>query len=199
MAMTLIGLDGEMSDSELGSGAVLVQIGVAFSADERFCSLIGWEEGSYFASDKGMGAHGISPVAIAAAPRAEQVDEALEAFLINGLAKRGSGVDAKRLVPVGFNVGGFDLPFVAAYLPRSYALLSRRVVDLNAFLMAYDAKKVQYQGASPKWSGWKRMAVAYAAEQIAAAGILVNRHDAGYDALEALYVLEFLSDVAVGN
>ena len=197
MAMTLIGLDGEMSDSELDKGAVLVQIGVAFSDSERFCSLIGWEEGSYFASDKGMGAHGIAAADIAAGPRAVEVDEALEAFLVAGLAKRGYGVDAKRLVPVGFNVGGFDLPFVASYLPRSYALLSRRVVDLNAFLMTFDAKKLEYQGATPKWSGWKRMAVAYAAEKIKAAGIEETRHDAGYDALEALYVLEFLSDVAL--
>jgi len=196
MAMVLLGLDGEMSDSELSEGAVLVQIGVAFSVSERFSSLVGWPEGSYFASEKGMGAHGIAASEIARAPRSDEVDDALVAFLTEGLARRGLGTDAKRLVPVGFNVGGFDLPFVAAYLPRSYAMLSRRVVDLNAFLMSYDAQKKVYEGASPKWSGWKRMAVSYAAKNIEEVGIAVTRHDAGYDALEALYALEFLTTVA---
>jgi hypothetical protein len=189
--IVLLGLDGEMSCSELAQGAVLVQIGVALSATERFSSLLGYEEGSYFSTEKGMAAHGIDP-----APPPEVVDVQLRAWLEDALTRRGLGLDAKRLVPVGFNVGGFDLPFVARYLPRSYELLSRRVVDLNAFLMAYDAAGRTYQGSSPKWSGWKRLAVAYAAEQIAAQGIEVSHHDAGYDALEALYVLEFLEAAA---
>ena len=44
MTKRLIGLDGEMSDSELADGAVLVQIGVAFDATERFSAIVGWPE-----------------------------------------------------------------------------------------------------------------------------------------------------------
>jgi hypothetical protein len=192
MGIVLLGLDGEMSDSELSKGAVLVQIGAAFSLEERFCSVIGWDEGTYYATDKGMSAHGISPATIASAPRADVVDASLCDWLVAGLARRNLGVDAKRLVPVGFNVGGFDLPFVAAYLPRSYALLSRRVVDLNAFLMAYDAQGRPYEGSTPKWSGWKRLGQADAERRLREAGVTEQRHDAGYDASEALCVLDFL-------
>lgn len=181
-----------MSGSELADGDVLVQIGAAFSATERFCSLLGYEEGTYHYSDKGMAAHGISAQQIAQAPRPSEVDAVFEAWLIAGLANRGYGTDAKRLVSVGFNVGGFDLPFVEKFLPRSYALLSRRVVDLNAFLMAYGASGRDFETSSPKWSGWKRLAVQYAAQEITKQSLDVARHDAGYDALEALYALEFL-------
>lgn len=41
MTKRLIGLDGEMSDSELADGAVLIQIGAAFDATERFSALLG--------------------------------------------------------------------------------------------------------------------------------------------------------------
>ena len=192
MGILLLGLDGEMSDSELSKGAVLVQIGAAFSLEERFSRVIGWAEGTYFETEKGMAAHGISRATIAAAPPADVIDDEFVAWLSAGLARRGLGTDAKRLVPVGFNVGGFDLPFVEAYLPRSYALLSRRVVDLNAFLMAYDAQGRAYEGSVPKWSGWKRLCVADAERRLREYGVTEARHDAGYDAVEAICALDFL-------
>jgi len=194
MSLILLGLDGEMSCSELSQGAVLVQIGLALSPTERFSSLLGFEEGSYFATEKGMAAHGISPAAIAAAPRPAEVDAQAAAWLIDRLAARGLGTDAKRLVPVGFNVGAFDLPFVAAYLPSTYELLSRRVIDLNAFCLSYGASGRAVGGSVPKWSGWKRLAISYAEAKATELGIEVARHDAGYDALEALFALEFLND-----
>jgi hypothetical protein len=40
MTKRLIGLDGEMSDSELADGAVLIQIGAAFDATERFSAIL---------------------------------------------------------------------------------------------------------------------------------------------------------------
>ena len=181
-----------MSGSEVGSGDVLVQIGVAFSVTERYCSLIGWPEGTYHSTVAGMAAHGIPPSTIAAARPAAVVDAELSAWLVAALAARGMGTDAKRLVPVGFNVGAFDLPFVQAALPRTYGLLSRRVVDLNAFCLAYGDTGRLLAGTAPKWSGWKRLAQAHAEQQIRAAGITEPRHDAGYDALEAILALEFL-------
>ena len=43
----LIGLDGEMSDSELDKGAVLIQIGVCDDYGNTFESLIGHDAGWY--------------------------------------------------------------------------------------------------------------------------------------------------------
>ncbi len=42
MTKRLNGLDGEMGDSALADGAVLVQIGVAFYASERISAILGW-------------------------------------------------------------------------------------------------------------------------------------------------------------
>jgi hypothetical protein len=130
MTKRLIGLDGEMSDSELADGAVLIQIGVAFDATERFSALLGWPDGSYFKTDRAMAVHGIDPVAIAEADPPAEVDAQLEAWLL----ARGADSEKRALVPVGYNVGAFDLPFVAAYLPRTSQLLSRRPTAAALFL-----------------------------------------------------------------
>jgi hypothetical protein len=190
--IVLLGLDGEMSGSEIADGHVLVQIGAAFSATDMFRSLLGYPIGSYPFSEKGMAAHGIAPEEIAQAPSPPEVDAALTQYLLSGLIARGQEANAKRLIPVGFNVGAFDLPFVAKFLPNAYALLSRRVIDLNAFCLGYGAASKEYKGSIPKWSGWKRLAVDVAAKNLAAAGITLSPHDAGYDAAEALEVLNFL-------
>lgn len=67
MTKRLVRLDGEMSDSELKDGAVLIQIGMNFDPTERFSALLGWPEDTYFKSDQAMAVHGIDPAAIAAA------------------------------------------------------------------------------------------------------------------------------------
>jgi hypothetical protein len=183
MTKRLIGLDGEMSDSELADGAVLIQIGVAFDATERFSALLGW-------TDRAMAVHGIDPLAIAAADPPAEVDAQLEQWLL----ARGADSDKRALVPVGYNVGAFDLPFVAAYLQRTSQLLSRRVVDLNAFCLAYEGR-VPYEGSLPTFSGWKRLAQRYATKKLAAVGLEENLHDAGYDAVSAILQVEFFTSL----
>jgi hypothetical protein len=192
MTKRLIGLDGEMSDSELADGAVLVQIGVAFDATERFSALLGWPEGSYFKTDRAMAVHGIDPATIAAADPPPEVDAQLEQWLL----ARGGASDKRALVPVGYNVGAFDLPFVATYLPRTSKLLSRRVVDLNAFCLAYEGR-VPYEGSLPTFSGWKRLAKRYSAKKLAAVSLEENWHDAGYDAASAILQVEFFASLVI--
>jgi DNA polymerase III epsilon subunit-like protein len=194
VAVVLLGLDGEMSGSEIQEGHVLIQIGAAFSATERFSSLLGYPKDSYPSTEVAMNVHGFTPSQIERAPSPKEVDDLFYAWLTGALEKRGLDTKVHRLIPVGFNVGGFDLPFIKKFLPRSYSLLSRRVVDLNAFLFSYADRRVPYQGATPKWSGWKRLAVAAAKKELRDAGVKESAHDAGYDALEALEVLKFLLD-----
>jgi hypothetical protein len=192
MTKRLIGLDGEMSDSELTDGAVLVQIGVAFDVTERFSALLGWPVDSYFKTDRAMDVHGIDAAAIAAADPPGEVDAQLEQWLL----ARGADSDKRALIAVGYNVGAFDLPFVRAYLPRTSQLLSRRVVDLNAFCLAYEGR-VPYEGSTPTFSGWKRLAKRYSAEKLAAVGLEENWHDAGYDAASAILQLEFFASLVI--
>jgi hypothetical protein len=141
MTKRLIGLDGEMSDSELADGVVLVQIGVAFDACERFSAILGWPEDSYFRTNRAMAVHGIDPATIADADPPAEVGAQLEQWLL----ARGADSDKRALIQLGYNVGAFDLPFVRAYLPRASQLLSRRVVDLNAFCLAYEGQD-PYEG-----------------------------------------------------
>ena len=83
--------------------------------------------------------------------------------------------------------------FSAAFsVGKRSQMRSRRVVDLNAFLLAYDAQGRSYEGSTPKWSGWKRLAVADAERRLRVSGVTEQRHDAGFDAVEAICVLEFL-------
>lgn len=172
-----------MCGSELDRGAVLVQIGAAFEDGSSFGAVIGWLEGSYFATERGMAAQGIDPTVIAAVYPSNVVDQRLFVWLVEGLAARGLGGDAKRLVPVGFNVGAFDRPFLRAFLPLGYALLRRRVIDLNAFCLTIAARGVVCQGSRPKWSGWKRLVQADAEARLRASGESAERHDARYEAL----------------
>jgi hypothetical protein len=86
------------------------------------------------------------------------------------------------------------LPFVRAYLPRTSQLLSRRVVDLNAFCLAYEGQ-VPYEGSLPTFSGWKRLAKRYAAEKLTAVGLEESWHDAGYDAAAAILQVEFFTSL----
>lgn len=68
------------------------------------------------------------------------------------LLTRGANSDKRTLIPVSYNVGAFDLPFVSTYLPRTSRLLSRRVVNLNSFCLAYEGR-VPYEGSMPTYSG----------------------------------------------
>jgi len=180
-----------MSDSELADGVVLIQIGAAFDATERFSALLGWPEDSYFKTDRAMAVHGLDLVTISAADPPAEVDAQLEQWLL----ARGADCEKRALVPVGYNVGAFDLPF-GAFLPRTSQLLSRRVVDLNAFCLAYEGRG-PYQGSLPTFSGWKRLTKRYAAEKLTAVGLEESWHDAGYDAAAAIVQVAFFTSLAI--
>jgi hypothetical protein len=169
---------------------------VAFDATERFSALLGWPVDSYFKTDRAMDVHGIDAAAIAIAIAAADPPGEVDAQLEQWLLARGADSDKRALIAVGYNVGAFDLPFVRAYLPRTSQLLSRRVVDLNAFCLAYEGR-VPYEGSMPTFSGWKRLAKRYSVEKLAAVGLEENWHDAGYDAASAILQLEFFASLVI--
>lgn len=193
MPLLLFGLDGEMSAANFEDGGRLIQIGLAAHATPdgsihdtppTFSSLI--NPGTHHWDPRAAAVHGYSPEEVAAAPPAAHVDEQTVAWLqSHGVARDRSAV------PVGFNVGAFDLPHVAAVLPRTARLLARRTVDLNA--ICFTLAGMPYQGTPATWSGWKRMASTYAERTIAATtSRSETAHDAGYDALLHLHAWRFL-------
>ena len=187
----LIGLDGEMSDSDLDKGAVLIQIGVCDDYDHTFESLIGHEAG-WYKTEKASSVHRIPNEDILAAEPADQVDRRLRRWLEDRLfeaADRNEHTGLRPFIPVGWNVGGFDMPFVRAFLPQSCELISRRSLDLNALCYAFEDARVTYQGERRSFHGWKKLAHNHAGNILGEP----NWHDALFDAQAALQAYNFLT------
>jgi hypothetical protein len=185
-----VGLDGEMTGTELSAQARLCQIGIAFDTKRTFVSDIGWGVGDYIAVDQALEVNKFTHRRIQQGPDPTFVDNLLESFLVgNGGLK-----DKKIFIPVGFNVGRFDMPFVEDALPISNQYFSRRTIDLNAICFDYDGE-IKYEGSYPTWRGWKRLAKNYAQEIIDTSNVQGAAHDAGWDAVQAILCLEFLKSV----
>lgn len=186
----LIGLDGEMSDSDLDKGAVLIQIGVCDDYGNTFESLIGHEPG-WYQTEQASAVHRIPDEDIISAERADQVDRRLYRWLQDRLEDaraRGEHTGLRPFVPVGWNVGGFDMPFVREFLPESSALISRRSLDLNALCFSFEDARVTYLGERCSFHRWKHLANDYAGAFLGEDGW----HDALFDARAALEAHKFL-------
>ena len=188
MSFLFLGLDGEMSSSELSEGGKLIQIGVS-TAEGRTRS---WtmNPGECQWSEEAANVHKISREWLELCKTPAEVDSELYQFLI------AIGADPKRrgkTIPVGFNVGAFDMPFLKDSLPKSFSLFSRRTVDLNALCFALDYQ--EENGMPVKAETWKKRAKAYAIEQIGAE----NQHDAGWDSLMHIYCFEYLRQIIKGD
>ena len=187
----LIGLDGEMSDSELDKGAVLIQIGICDDNGNTFESLIGHEPG-WYRTEQASAVHNIPDEDIITAPRPESVDRRLARWLearLSEAAVRHEYTGIRPFIPVGWNVGGFDMPFVRATFPESCKLISRRSLDLNALCFAFEEARVTYHGERKSFDGWKKLAIDYAGSQFQTS----RWHNALFDAQAALEAYNFLT------
>jgi len=193
----LIGLDGEMSDSDLDKGAVLIQIGVCDEYGNTFESLIGHDEG-WYQTEQASDVHKIPDEDILLAQRSHQVDQRLYRWLqlrLEDARARGESTGLRPFVPVGWNVGNFDMPFVRRFLPEASSLISRRSLDLNSLCYAFEDSRVTYQGERLSFSKWKNKAHDYAGEALGDS----NWHDALFDAQAALEAYNFLTGAFVFN
>lgn len=182
MSLIYVGLDGEMSGTDLQHGSRLIQIGFALENGATYTSYINPGEMTW--SEEAEGVHKISQDRIPEFPLALDVDQAVYTFLtIHGASQKKRG----RTIPVGWNVGSFDMPFVKFSLPLSYTLFSRRVVDLNSLCFALDGLN------NLNFDSWKKRSKEYAIEKIG----YEDAHDAGWDARMSLYCFEFLKEKIV--
>jgi hypothetical protein len=182
--MIIAGLDCETSGSNLAAGSRLIQAGLAVQHNgqvEIFSSLVGWTLDSWDNttwSPQAEEVHGITRDQLADAPDAAVVDRLAEAWLL----ARGVRPGHRNVLSVGFNVGSFDHPFFARYLPRTYALVTHRHIDLNSVCFTLDG--LSHAGVPRSWQEWKDLAKRRAEEQLT--HLTTSAHDAGYDAAEAL-------------
>jgi len=110
------------------------------------------------------------------------VDEALLTWLV------GEGIADKKAVPVGWNVGSFDMPYVRETLPLSARKFGYRALDLNAVCFTIG----EIMGRS--WTSVKGYAKKEAARRI---GGPERWHDAGYDALASIRAWDVLREMLV--
>lgn len=190
-----IGLDGEMTSSDLAGGGALIQLGLSAFVDGEMKSIsFGinpyWDGDDIDWSEDAAAVHGITREEVYEFESPGLIDLALFSWM---QATVGAKVSKRRdNIPVGFNVGAFDMPFVQKLLPHTFSLFSRRTVDLNALCFALD-RKVE-NGMPVKFDTWKKRAKLYAIEKIG----YENQHDAGWDAMMHLHSFEYLRDVMNG-
>lgn len=182
--LLVIGLDGEMSASDLEAGGRLIQGGIAVFDDggvQVTSELMSWPDMRW--DPRAAEVHQLPRDVVDAAQTVEEADEVLYSWLL----ARGAVAHRRTLITVGFNVGAFDHPFFRHALPRAMSVISRRTIDLNAVCMTLDGWDPSPRCTTPRdWSGWKRSAKNAAKSYLDAAGVEGVEHDAGYDAALAI-------------
>ena len=207
MSNRFFGVDGEMTTGDQETGGRLIQIGITADVDSQGNPLEGsvaysafFNPGCDFAwSDRAEAVHGFTKSQVKSArPASEVDDELVEWLLANGADPSYRG----NIIPVGFNIGAFDMPHIKQVLPKTYARFSRRTVDLNALAYALDGKIYGNNREGYDANAWKSNAKTYAERTIATlteGRDVKAAHDAGYDALLHLHVWRFLKAAIVGE
>ena len=194
------GLDGEMTGSgsrESGPAAEkyqLIQIGLAtMQIGERpeaivfvpktlrtYTSDIGYQQ--WNSQVQAMEVNKFTSERIRAGP----IPSAVDADAAKWLDER-VGPGKRDLHAVGWNVGSFDMPFVARYLPNLFDRFSYRSVDLNSIIFSMADTDDEYKAL-------KHKAKTRAESALRVIGIEPNYHDAGYDAASALMAFKYLRE-----
>lgn len=180
--MLFVGIDGEMSCPDMEKGGKLIQIGVSVATPQGVETLSLYlrpPEDMYW-EDRAAEVHKITQETLRLSGKhPEEVDEILYEWLIS------KGANPKRrakTVPVGFNITGFDMPFVKVTLPKTYSLFSKRTAELNGMLWMLHGKK------GKTFEEWKAMAMEYAKINM----VTYKPHDAGWDSARHLLCFEYL-------
>lgn len=179
MTYLYVGIDGEMS-GYLEEGGKLIQIGLTVRTAEGLDTLsILINPGEMFWNEDSAKVHNIDQRDIRDFGKP---NESADHMVYNWLINHGADPKKRRLtIPVGFNIIGFDMPFIKAQLPRTYSLFSRRMADLNGMIWLLQGKD------GKTFTNWKDEACEFAHNN------LDNYlpHDAGWDSKRHLLCFEF--------
>ncbi|MDW6003461.1 3'-5' exonuclease family protein [Vibrio mangrovi] len=191
MNLVFAGVDGEMTGSRVEEHE-LIQIGVALSESEVFCSRIAWDSFDY--NPEALEVIGVTPESIKEGPSAAEVDEQLVQWL------KDKGITERSIVPVGWEVAAFDKPFIRKTLPKFYQYLHFHSVELNSVIYTF-GDIMPYQGVRPNSATWKKMAKFAATFNIKCEEARwPKKHDAGEDAVMGLMSWRWLRNIlAAGN
>lgn len=174
----LTGLDIETTGIDLYKNHRLIQIGVAIWNGPRYVFDVQPE--GHIAIDPGaMKVNGFTLRRMGEAPMTAEVDY----MLSKSLAK--DGFTEGQLTPVGFNVGGFDLPFIKKELPLVAKFFSYRALDLTGLAILYELKT----GRS-----YRDLKEEFHTKIVKELG-KDQRHDALYDAEAALIAVQLFKEL----
>ena len=180
-----IGIDGEMSGTDIEIGHKLIQIGMAKYVDGKIASIgVMLNPGIMTWSEQAEEVHQFSRDYV------EKMGED-PAMVDQMLADWANPTKQKRdYVMVGFNVGSFDKPFIKQQLPITYGKFSRRCVDLNSVIFSMSETNSQFERI-------KGRSKDYAFEKMDGMfdGFKDRQHDAEYDAVMSLYCFEYLRKI----
>ncbi len=206
MTAHFIGLDLETSGTEIEEGAVPIQLGMAVLGEDGaepdiFKSNIGWpgfngppaRDTFPSWSDEAEGVHNLTQDTVMRSPSAVAVGLTAREW-INVTCE---GENRAVIIPVGWNISSFDMPFIKRYLPGVQAIMSYRSVDLNAVCFSIAAAGLP----SPLGGRWKLQTLRKIVHQVSGAKAAISYgghelwHDAAFDALASLYAWEALIKV----
>ncbi len=191
----LLGFDLETTGSD-PLNDLPIQIGFAVRRNDTIrmfrMDIGGWAWKTMPWSTEAFGVHGITKERLMNALHYRMVDTLASEWLGQNLG----GLSRNKVHATGWNVAGFDLPFLRRFLPKSLACISYRTVDLNAPLLLAADSNARFRKIK---SGLKKRAQATAEEWIEARRDLVEEadmtwHDAGFDAITALLVAEEMQE-----
>lgn len=206
MTRAYVGIDCEMSGTDYLTYR-LIQVGFSLDArDESKCfkSDIGWEVGDFEYQPEALRVNRFTVERITSGPSSTSVEGKLLAWFEE------MGLKEASIIPVGFAVRTFDMPFidytfskeVMGYFirPKPRGLPSDsnpylyRCSDLTDYTlgMAYGIERRQRKLYGEM--AWKRAGKEYAQRELAKVGVEPDWHDALYDARAALLQMEFYSN-----
>lgn len=154
--------------------------------DRTFCADVHWSEGSYVWSPQAFEVNRFTHERILNAPyAADEVDDQLAEWLED------LGAEPRQVIPIGWNVGSFDMPFVRRTFPSAGRFFPHRSLDLNS--VCFTMSGLMDTGGTPaEWDGIKRMANRYAEEML---GGEAEWHDALYDAKASVLAWRYLRNL----
>lgn len=190
-----IAIDGETTGLDFTGGNTLIEIGAAFRGDDGnvqwFEEPIWHDQGSFTWQAEAFKVNGYSLEQIsdlAAADAADIVDARLATWL--------DAAGDYRLVPLGWNVGSFDWPFILKWLPITASLFKDRYgnpahqfADLNSMMFLIE-KAQQGMGTPPT----KRSLHDLAEKAAERDGVEVRWHSGGFDSYASLLAFEKLGE-----
>lgn len=187
--MLFVGVDGEMSGTDIEKGHRLIQIGLSVMTDR------GLESISFFIRPRNGMVWSEESAKIHNIPIETLIQHGLDEGIVDGalydwLLLHGANPKQRaKNIPVGFNIIGFDMPFIKMQLPKTYSLFSRRMADLNGMLWLLHGKN------NKDMDSWKKMALDYAEINLPD----FNPHDAEWDAKRHLLCFEYLRSVILNG